>query len=214
LLSCCFKIAVAKRTFVAYIKKHNTEVFMSQLSDRTLYLIEAAVFMILGLTAIAIPGLFTLSVELILGIVILLGGIYQLYRMWHQRHTERFWPALFSAAINIALGLVFLFKPLAGIISLTILLIAYFFASGVIQLIWTWQLRHVPQWGWLLLSGMLSILMGVLLVSGWPGSIIWSIGLLFGINLLFNGMALWNMAWNMPRNIDQPPGTDFIPPRV
>ena len=50
------------------------------------------------------------------------------------------------------------------------------------------------RWGWMLASGILDIVLGVLLILGLPGTALWAIGLLLGLNLLFGGWALILMA--------------------
>lgn len=172
---------------------------MPKSEDRTLYLIEALLLILLGIAAIVVPGVFTLSLELLFGAILIIAGVYQLYRVWVHRETPHFWIASFSSLLNIILGLLFLLNPLAGILTLTLLLIVYFIVIGVLQITWAWQLRHQSQWGWIFASGILSLLMGAILISGWPSSAIWAIGLLFGINVLFSGIALWNVAWNIPK---------------
>lgn len=172
---------------------------MSNISDRTLFLVEAGILMVLGLLAIAIPGLFTLSIELLIGAALLISGCYQLCILWKKYLTYNNGFRWLGAILNIILGILLLTNPISGIITLTILLIIYFLVSGIVQIVWSWQLRPYSGWGWVAISGILALLMGAILITGWPTSAIWAIGLLFGINLLFSGIALWILAWDMPR---------------
>lgn len=171
---------------------------MLAVKDRSFFLMEAVIFMLLGIIAIAVPVLFTFSLTVVLGILLLIAGGYQLARLWKHRSTSGFWSALFSSIVNLAVGILLLLHPIAGMITLTLLFIIYFFLIGLIQILWAWQLRHYAQWGWILLSALLSLLLGGLVLAGLPESALWALGLFFGINLLFTGIALWNVAWNMP----------------
>jgi uncharacterized membrane protein HdeD (DUF308 family) len=67
----------------------------------------------------------------------------------------------------------------------------YFGAQGIVQIITAIEHRRVlPSWGWLIFGGVVNILLAALILSGWPGTAEWTLGLLFGINLLMWGIAL------------------------
>lgn len=164
--------------------------------NRKLFIIEGILFLLIGIAAIALPGFFTLSIELLLGWLFIIGGAYQLFRSWASRHEHGYIWTVFIALLNIILGILLLAKPLVGIISLTILLITYFIISGIYQIFWATQITRLHGWWLLLINGLLSFAMAAILWAGWPGSAIWAIGLLFGINMLFTGCALLSLAWN------------------
>lgn len=163
--------------------------------------IEAILFVILGCLAISGPQFFTLAFELLVGALFIASGIIQCIRLIQNRETTSFWTHLFVALFNIALGALLLFFPLAGIISLTYLLIAYFFVDGISKLYYAFELRNFPKWGWIFISGLLSLALGILILTGLPGTAFWTLGLLIGINMLFFGLALFCLAYNLPKRI-------------
>lgn len=167
---------------------------------RSLIYFEAVLFILLGLAAIAIPQFFTIGLELLIGSLFLVGGIVQFIRLFQSWEAPGFWGTLGSGLINILLGLMFLFYPLAGILSLTFLLIAYFLIDGLSKIYLSLQLKSYEKWGWILFSGIISLLLAVLLITGMPGTAIWALGLLVGINMLFFGFALWALASSIPPN--------------
>jgi len=77
--------------------------------------------------------------------------------------------------------------PGDGALTLTLLLVIWFVASGGLQLIAAWCLRGLPGAGWLLIGGVLSIVLAALVALDLPSSAAWAIGLLVGINLVFWG---------------------------
>ncbi|MFA6915225.1 MAG: DUF308 domain-containing protein [Parachlamydiales bacterium] len=164
--------------------------------NRKLFIFEGILFLLIGIAAIAVPGFFTLSIELVLGWLLIIGGAYQLFRSWSGRHQPGFIWSVFFALLNIVLGVLLLAKPIVGIISLTIILITYFIIAGLYQIFWSTQITRMHGWWLLLINGLLSLAMAAILVAGWPDSAIWAIGLLFGINMLFTGCALLSLAWN------------------
>ncbi len=163
--------------------------------NRTLYIIEALLLIILGLIAIAVPGIVTLSLELLFGWLLVIGGIFQIFRTWRVRHEKGSGWLMASSLLTLILGVLLLANPIVGILSLTMILMIYFFVIGISQLAWSWQIRGMPNWWLLTLNGILSIAMAGILWASWPESAVWAIGLLFGINLLFTGSALLSLSW-------------------
>jgi uncharacterized membrane protein HdeD (DUF308 family) len=86
------------------------------------------------------------------------------------------------------------FFPFTGIITLTILLAALFLAEGVLEVIMAMRVRPHEGWGWLLISGLIAIVVGVMIAAELPGSAAWAIGLLAGINLLSTGVSFVVLA--------------------
>ena len=87
------------------------------------------------------------------------------------------------------------FFPLTGILSLTILLAVFFIVEGIFEILASFRLRPDSGWGYLLFSGIVAILVGVLIWMGLPSSATWAIGLLAGINLLVSGWSFIFIAF-------------------
>lgn len=81
------------------------------------------------------------------------------------------------------------FFPFTGIVTLTILLAALFLAEGVLEVIMALRVRPHGGWGWLLLSGLVAVAIGVLIAAELPNSAVWAIGLLAGVNLISTGVS-------------------------
>ena len=84
--------------------------------------------------------------------------------------------------------------PAAALAALTMLLSAWFVASGIIESIAALTARDVKGWGWILFSGVVSVLLGLMLWSQFPLSGAWAVGTLVGVRLLFSGFALISAA--------------------
>jgi len=147
-----------------------------------LYMFEGVVMIVLGVLAIVFPVFATLAVDLYLGWLFLFCGVLALIAMISAGHIPGFWWALVTAILAIAVGLALLVKPAAGIISLTAVLTAFFFVEGVFQSVAAVSYREaIPQsWGWLLASGVADLALAVIIISGWPGTVGWTLGLLAG----------------------------------
>jgi uncharacterized membrane protein HdeD (DUF308 family) len=150
-----------------------------------------AVFTALGIFAIVLPAAATLAVELLIGWLLLVSGISGLVFSWHMRVRSDWWMTGLVAALTTVLGLIFLLSPRTGIASLTLLIVALFLVEGVFTVAWAFRLRGVTAtWSWIALSGAMSIVVALLIWSGWPGSSAWAIGLLVGINFLSTGVSI------------------------
>lgn len=170
-----------------------------ELSNRTLYITEGVVFMLLGIGAIALPGFFTLSVALLLGLLLVIGGAFQLFHALTERaaSSSSWWWGMLMSVLNIFVGLLFLIHPLVGVFTLTLLLMSYFILSGFYQIIWSFQIRHESGWWLMTLNGLIALLLAWIIFYQLPESAIWAIGLLLGINMLIGGMALLTIGWQM-----------------
>ena len=166
---------------------------------RSVLYFEAVLFVLLGCIAIAIPQFVTLGVELLVGALFGAAGIIQIFRLFQGTDTPGFWATLFSGVLNLVLAGLLLFYPVAGVMSLTYLLIFYFFLEGCAKIYYSFQVKPRERWGWILLSGILSLVLAGLIFTGLPGSAIWVIGLLLGINMLFFGIALGSFASALPK---------------
>jgi uncharacterized membrane protein HdeD (DUF308 family) len=79
--------------------------------------------------------------------------------------------------------------PGAGLAALTLLLAGYFFASGLFHTI-TSLVDRYPRWGWDLVYGAVSLVLGIVVMSRWPVSAVWLVGTLVGFGILFRGLTL------------------------
>jgi uncharacterized membrane protein HdeD (DUF308 family) len=77
---------------------------------------------------------------------------------------------------------------------MTILLIVYFMVEGFSKVILALTIRPFPGWGWVLASGVIGILLAVCLWSNMPVTAAWMLGLLLGILLISEGLALTNLT--------------------
>jgi uncharacterized membrane protein HdeD (DUF308 family) len=168
--------------------------------NRGLLIFEGIAFIILGILAIGLPVISTFATEQFLGWLLILGGLVQGYKTFQNHVGNHFYLFLFSAALNLILGVLLLMYPVAGVVSLALLLIFFFLMQGITKISMAYQLRPATNWGWLVVSGILSIVMAIIIWMGWPGSAFWAIGLLIGINMLFFGISLLSLGIALPKN--------------
>jgi uncharacterized membrane protein HdeD (DUF308 family) len=161
-----------------------------------LFLSEGIALVILGLLALMAPAVASFAATVFFGWILLLSGIVGLIATLRARQAPGFWWSLLSALVGIVAGALLLGWPLQGTFSLTAVLIAFLLVEGGVSIMYALEHRNAlsHRWGWMLASGILDVALGVLLFAGLPGTALWALGLLIGINMLFGGWALILMA--------------------
>jgi len=160
------------------------------------FLFEGILLVILGLGAIIVPPLASLAITIFLGWLFLISGVAGLVLTFWARQMPGFWWSLVSAVLAIGAGIILLVKPVEGTLTLTIVVGAYFLAEGVATIMYALEHRRElsERWSWLLVAGIMDLLIAAIIITGLPGSALWAIGLLVGINLLFGGATLVGVA--------------------
>jgi len=160
------------------------------------FLFEGILLVILGLAAMIVPPAASLAVTILLGWLFLISGIAGLALTFWAREMPGFWWSLVSAALAVLAGIVLLARPAQGTLTLTIVVGAYFLAEGIATIMYALEHRRElsGRWSWMLIAGLMDLLVAAIIIMGLPGSALWAIGLLVGINLLFGGATLIGVA--------------------
>lgn len=160
------------------------------------FLVEGILLAVMGLVALLLPAFASLAVAIVLGWLFLISGIGGLIVTFWARAMPGFWWSLISAALAVLAGGILLARPMQGVLTLTIVVGAYFLAEGVATIMYALEHRRElsERSPWLLISGAMDIIIAGLIIAGLPGSAEWAIGLLAGLNLMFGGATLIGMA--------------------
>jgi uncharacterized membrane protein HdeD (DUF308 family) len=149
---------------------------------------------VLGLLLIAAPVLGTLAVDLLVGWFLIIGGVAQLVHAFMEKAWRGFLLELLSGMLYLVVGVLLVFYPVAGAQALTLFVAAFLTVEGLVRIVMALRVRPGHGWGWLLFGGIVTVILGILIWTQWPGSGLWVLGLLVGINLLFTGWSLTMMA--------------------
>ena len=153
--------------------------------------IIGAIFIGIGALAIALPGWATLAGELLIAWMLALWGAAGLWFAWEMRPAREWRYGAVTFGITLLLGVVFLLFPGTGIETLTIVLIGVFLMEGIVSILLGLRLSgQTRHWGWMALSGVCSLIVGFIILMGWPETAVWTLGLLLGINFLSTGFSL------------------------
>ena len=166
-----------------------------------LILLEGIFFLILGIFAISQPFLMTLSIEFFLGVLLLAVGLAQVVRALANWGDSQKWAALFGGLLALVAGGLILANPMTGALTLTFLITVFLLLDGITKTVSALQYRPIEGWGWLLFSGVLSLILAGLIYSGWPTTAGWIIGLYVGVYLLFLGSSLITLSVFLKKQI-------------
>lgn len=147
-------------------------------------------FIVLGMIGIAGQTLFSFVTISVLGAFLVLGGVLQFAHALKSKGWRSVTIQVVLAILYIAAGFYSWAFPIPALEAITLWLAAIFFVTGGLRLISAFQHRHFNEWFWLVLSSAISILMGVLIMIGYPESSLWLPGLLIAIELLLQGWSL------------------------
>ena len=164
------------------------------------YLLQGGLMVLGGIIALFYPILSSFAVVLFLGWVLIITGIIQGISLIGAQNVPHFWLQLVSVVLSVIVGVLFLRHPGEGLLTLTLLLIVFFMIEGISKLIFALTIRPFPNWGWVMASGIIGILLSFYLWSSLPITAIWLLGVLLGIQLICEGAALGYLAWQVRRS--------------
>ena len=148
------------------------------------------ILLIFGMLAIASPLVAGLSIAITIGILLILGGLGQVFFAFNASSFSKGILVFILGALTVLIGIAMISQPDAALATLTLFLAAYFIVEGIFEIIWAFQIKPVKGWGWTLFSGIISLLLGIMIWRQFPLSGAWAIGTLVGIKLIFTGWMM------------------------
>jgi uncharacterized membrane protein HdeD (DUF308 family) len=149
----------------------------------------AVLLILAGVLAIVLPLVSGIAITLVIGWFFTMAGILHFLFAWKTHSTHGVAWEFLLGVLYLCAGLYTMLRPLAGLASLTLLLIAYFFFKGALQIIHFFQIQPRHASWWLLFDGIINLFLAVLIWRAWPFSAVWVIGTLVGISLIFTGFS-------------------------
>lgn len=168
-----------------------------------LFLAEGIALIVLGFAAIIIPliaGIFAIP---FLGWLFLIAGVVGLISTFRGRQAPGFGWSLISALVALVAGTILLGNPLQSLIvlpqtvvTLAYVLIVFFIVDGILMIILAIAHRRElsAKWEWVMANGVIDLILAGIIITGLPGTLVWALALLVGIDMLFGGASLIAMA--------------------
>ena len=165
-----------------------------------LFLVQAVLMVVAGIVALGYPLVTTLAVTLLLGWMLVFSGIVQAITLVANARLPHFWLQLVSAVLSIVVGVLFVRNPGVAVTTLALLIVIYFVVEGVAKIVLALSVRPLPNWGWILASGVVGLVLGIWLMMNPALSIVF-LGLFVGIQLITEGVAIGWMAWSLRKSV-------------
>jgi uncharacterized membrane protein HdeD (DUF308 family) len=160
------------------------------------YLIQGILMVLGGILALAYPLFTSATVVLFLGWVLIITGLAQGISLIGAKNVPHFWLQLVSVVLAVIIGFLFVRDPGQALLTVTLLLIVFFMVEGISKIIFSLTIRPFPNWGWVLASGVIGVLLSLFLLNN-PAAAVWLLGLLIGVMLISEGTALGYLAWQV-----------------
>ena len=165
------------------------------------FLAEGIILIVLGLIAISLPLIAGLAATVFLGWLFLIAGFVGLLSTFRARRAPAFTWSLLSAVVALIAGVLLIWHPLQGLITLTFVLTGFFIADGILMIFIALSHRRETshRWEWMLVSGIADLVLAAVVIAGLPGTLGWALGLLVGIDMIFGGVSLVGVGMSARR---------------
>ena len=178
---------------------------LSHLRDHWLLLLILGILLVVvGTMAIGSEFITTLATVAFFGMLLLIGGILQIVGALTTRHGDDFWINLLTGILSTVVGLLMMNHPVAAAAGVTLMLAASFIVGGLLRIIVS-ALERFYGWPWTMISGFISLFLGIYIWKHFPTSAMWVIGLFVGIDLIFAGWTWIFLAIGIRRAVPKQP---------
>jgi uncharacterized membrane protein HdeD (DUF308 family) len=148
---------------------------------------------LVGFLAIGSALVAGLTTVIVLGILAMVGGVVDILTAFWAHCWRGFWLHLLAGILYVVLGFLLVQHPVAAAAGFALVLAAAFMVGGLFRIVSS-LVDHFPGWGWVLLNGVVTLLLGALIWRGWPEASLKFIGLFVGIDMVFAGWSWIMMA--------------------
>ena len=155
------------------------------------FLAMGLALVIMGTLAITVPYIAGTAAVMVFGFLLLAGGITQVVSSFWSGKWSGMLLHLLIGVLYLVVGLMIVEDPTQNMIFLTKLIAIFLIVTGIFEIVAA-LVHRFHGWGWVLLNGCITMLLGLLINKGWPDSSAWVIGLFVGIEMIFNGWG-WIM---------------------
>ncbi|TPK82580.1 HdeD family acid-resistance protein [Mesorhizobium sp. B2-4-12] len=158
------------------------------------FLVLGIIFVVLGAIAVSNLLFATIVTVYYVGMLMIVAGVAQIVQSMRVKSWGGFFLWLLSGLLYAVAGVMTFANPLLVSAILTLLLALLTIASGLMRLWLGFQAKSEQGWGWIVASGVVTTIAGLVLVLGWPVNSLWLLGLVLSIDLVFQGLTLIGLS--------------------
>ena len=153
------------------------------------------VFLIAGFIALGSAVAATASAVMIVGIMMIMGGVAEIVAAFSVKGWGKFIVWMLLGALYVGAGIIAITNPFAAATILTLMLGATLVAGGVLRIFLAFNMKSAGKpWGWVVVSGLVTLLLGAMIIAQWPASSFFVLGIFLGIDLIFIGSGWVTMG--------------------
>jgi len=153
------------------------------------FLALGIIFFVLGFIGLGRVFALTVASVFFFGILILIGGVIQLFESFKCEGWKNILFHLIIAILYVLIGIEIIIDPIFASTVLTLLMAIGLVLVGIARIVMAIQIKEATNWFWPLFSGIVSVLLGIIIAVRWPVSGLFIIGLFIAIEMIFHGWS-------------------------
>jgi uncharacterized membrane protein HdeD (DUF308 family) len=157
------------------------------------------VYLLAGFIALGSVAMATVASVLVVGVMMIVAGVAEVISAFQVKSWGKFLLWVLLGVLYIIAGFVTFENPLLAAALLTLILGASLVASGIMRIILAFSMKQETPWIWILLSGVITVLLGLLILAHWPVSSLYILGLFLGIDLIMAGAGWIGLGVSLHR---------------
>lgn len=157
------------------------------------------VYVLAGLIALYSVAMATVATVLVVGVMMLIAGVAEVVNAFQFKSWGKFFIWILLGVLYIVAGFATFENPLLAAALLTLVLGGCLVASGIMRIILGFGMKQGTPWGWVFVSGVITLVLGIVIIAHWPVSSIYTLGLLLGIDLLLAGTSWIGVGLGLKR---------------
>jgi uncharacterized membrane protein HdeD (DUF308 family) len=158
------------------------------------------IYLIAGFIALGSVMMATVASVLIVGVMMIIAGVAEVFSAFQIKSWGKFLLWVLLGVLYIVAGFVTFQNPLLAAVLLTLILGASLAASGIMRIFLAFSMKRETPWIWVALSGVITVLLGVLILVRWPVSSLYILGLFLGIDLIMAGAGWVGIGFGLRRS--------------
>jgi uncharacterized membrane protein HdeD (DUF308 family) len=158
------------------------------------------VYLLAGFIALGSVVVATVASVLVVGVMMIIAGVAEVFSAFQVKSWGKFLLWVLLGALYIIAGFVTFENPLLAAALLTLILGASLVASGIMRIVLAFSMKQETPWIWILVSGVITLLLGLLILAHWPVSSLYILGLFLGIDLIMAGAAWVGLGFGLRRH--------------
>ena len=157
------------------------------------------VYLLAGFVALGSVVMATVASVFVVGVMMIVAGVAEVFSAFQIKSWGKFLLWVLLGVLYILAGFVTFENPLLAAALLTLILGASLVASGIMRIILAFSMKQETPWIWILLSGAITLLLGLLILAHWPVSSLYILGLFLGIDLVMAGAGWIGLGFGLHR---------------